>query len=298
VTAASVLNGRIVVVGRANVDLTVRVPHLPLPGRTVFGSPLATSPGGKALNQAIAMARLGAHVDLIANVGADAWGEYLRDTVVAAGVGHASFHRLPDTATGAAIIEVTPEGEPHIVLAPSPATELSTDDVVRGLANAPPSVVVTQLDLPPAAIAGIWQVPRPQLLIGNLVPHRDLDRKVLAQLDVFVVNTHEAAAILEVDRIEASAAAQALQDIGPQIAVVTAGGLGAAYSGPDGNGTVAAPAVDVVDTSGAGDAFLAALTVALARGIPLAEATRLAVEAGSRAVQRHGATAVDNELPI
>lgn len=91
--------------GRANVDLTVRVAGLPTPGPAVFSSGLASAPGGKGLNQAIAVARLGGRAVLLAKVGADWWGDVLPVALAAAGVDTAGFRQVPGAATGAAIIQ-------------------------------------------------------------------------------------------------------------------------------------------------------------------------------------------------
>jgi ribokinase len=283
----------VVIVGRANVDLTVRIPHRPSPGRTVFSTGLATTPGGKSLNQAVAVARLGGRACLVANVGADSWGHELRTALAAAGVDTESFRLLPEATTAAAIIEVTPDGEPYVVLALSVATELNAEDVTRALARRPAPVVVGQLDLQPTAIDGILRAQRPDLLIGNLVPHPDLRRNVLAELDLFVVNIHEAAAVLGAGTIDPVAAARQLCRLGPRAAIVTAGPRGAAYSGPDGSDLVPATSVTVVDASGAGDAFLGALALSLSRGRSVPDSVAAAVRVGGEAVQHAGALLPD-----
>ncbi|TDC38787.1 ribokinase [Micromonospora sp. 15K316] len=275
-------------VGRANIDLTVRVPHRAGPGRTAAGSALTTSPGGKSLNQAVATARLGGRARLVANVGADAWGHRIRAALTAVGVDTRHLTLIPDVTTGAAIIEVTPDGESYITLAPSPATELTTHDVQR-VTTVDTRAVVVQLDLPPEPVAALLRHRPAPTVIGNLVLHADLDRTVLRHLDVLVVNQHEADAILGAATGDPLRAAEVLQRLGPPTVVVTAGPRGAAYTHPHGSGTVPAPTVPVVDTTGAGDAFLGSLALDLARGTPLPEAVRGAVQVGSRAVAHSGA---------
>jgi ribokinase len=279
----------VAVVGRANIDLTVRVPQRPSPGRTAFGTALITSPGGKSLNQAIAVAHLGGRVRLIANAGTDPWGEQLHQALRDAGVDTTSFRLVPGAPTGAAIIEVTPDGEPYIVLALSPMTDLSDRDVIDALTRCPAGVVVSQLDLPPTAIQGLLHVPRPAVLIGNLIPHPELPPSVLTELDILVVNHHEAAVVLGDASADPMQAATRLRQLGPRAAVVTAGELGAAFSSPDGEGVVPATLAKVVDASGAGDAFLGALAVRLAAGTTLPDAVAFAVRVGSKAVQHPGA---------
>jgi ribokinase len=279
----------IVVVGRANVDLTVRVPGLPTRGRAVFSAGLVSAPGGKGLNQAIAVVRLGGRAMLVANVGADRWGDELRVALAAAGVDTRGVRRVPQATTGAAIIQVTPDGEPYVTVAVPPETELSGDDVAVALAGRCPAVAVVQLDLRPDAVQSLLYAPRPEVVIGNLVPHPDLDRGLFARLDVVVMNQSEAAMVLGVDGLDPVTAARRLCQLGPRAAVVTAGPSGAAYSGAEGSGTVPAAVVLVVDASGAGDALLAALAVQLSRGQPLPRAVAAGVRAGSRAVGFHGA---------
>jgi ribokinase len=283
----------VTIIGRANIDLTVRVPYCPSPGanQTVFGSELVATAGGKSLNQSIAVARLGGHASLVANAGADHWGHQLRTTLVEAGVDVGQFQLLPDVPTGAAIIEVTPDGENVIVLAVSPKTELTGERVGIALAESVAPVVVVQVDLPPEpVVTALTESRRPVIRVGNLVPHTALDPALLRYLDVLVVNCHEAATILGIAGvIDPLTAAQRLRELGPTSVVVTAGADGAAYSSADHAGTVAAPTVPVVDTTGAGDASLAGLVLALAAGSALPDAVAQAVRAGTTAVQHEGA---------
>jgi ribokinase len=266
--------------GRANVDLTLRVPYRPGPGRAVFAPPLVPTPGGKSLNQAYAAARLGGDAALIATAGDDDWGRLLHRTLTGAGVSVDDFRLIPGVPTGAAVIEVTPDGESYVVLAPS--ADLTAADVERAR---PAEVVVAQLDLPWEPLEALLARPRPRVLIGNLVPHPDFD---LAALDVFVANEHEAAAVLGEPSIPPDEAAAALRGRGIASVVVTAGPRGAAYAGRTSTGTVGAPPVVAVDTTGAGDAFLAALALHLGRGEPLADSVIAAVRVGSRAVTQRG----------
>ncbi|GIJ30770.1 ribokinase [Micromonospora qiuiae] len=276
-------------VGRANIDLTIRVPHRSRPGRTAVGSSLSSSAGGKSLNQAIAAARRGGRAALIANVGVDAWGQQIAAALIGAGVDTRHVRAIPGTTTGAAIIEVTPDGESYITLALSPATELTANDIHQATTGLATRAVVAQLDLPPEPVAALLGQRRAPVVIGNLIPHPDLDPAVLRHLDVLVVNQHEAAAILHTSIDSPLDAATALQRLGPRTVVVTAGPHGAAYTHPHGSGTVPAPAVQVIDTTGAGDAFLGSLALGLARHTPLPDAITAAVHAGSDTVQHAGA---------
>jgi ribokinase len=125
-------------------------------------------------------------------------------------------------------------------------------------------------------------------LIGNLVPHPNFDRQLLSELDVLVVNEHEAADILGVDDADPSGAVRELQRLGPKAVVVTAGRGGAYFVFGDRFGHVAAEMVDVVDSSGAGDAFLGALATELSRHSDLVAAVAVANSVAAIAVQQHG----------
>ncbi|MFF0099771.1 PfkB family carbohydrate kinase [Micromonospora sp. NPDC005257] len=276
-------------VGRANIDLTIHVPHRARPGRTAIGSALPVNAGGKSLNQAIAAARRGGRAALIANVGADTWGHQIITALTDARVDTRRVRLVPDATTGAAIIEVTPDGESYITLALSPTTELTTDDIHRATAGLAAEAVIVQLDLPPEPVTTLLSHRRAPIVVGNLVPNPDLDPRLLAELDVLVVNQHEAAAILRTTAGNPLDAAAALQRLGPRTVVVTAGPNGAAFTHPHGSGTVPAPAVPVVDTTGAGDAFLGSLALDLARHTPLPDAITTAVHAGSHTVGHSGA---------
>lgn len=120
-------------VGRATIDLTVRVPFRPGPGHVAFADEAAITPGGKSLNQAMAVARLGGRSCLVANVGDDPWGRLVTTRLVAAGVDETQVRRLPGIPTGVAIVEVTPDGENSIVLAFPRGAELTRHQVEHAL---------------------------------------------------------------------------------------------------------------------------------------------------------------------
>jgi ribokinase len=279
----------VVFIGRANIDLTVHIPYRPGPGQTAVGSELVPAPGGKSLNQAVAVARLGGRPCLVANVGADHWGHHLKTTLAESGVDTTYFQYLPGVRTGAAIIEITPDGENFLILAVSPATELTAEQVDHALTQIDAPVTTIQLDLPPEPLTQAVTAARSRVLVGNLVPHPAFDRQLMARLDVLVVNQHEAATILGVENVDPLAAAQQLRQLGPAAAVVTAGPKGAAYSYRDRADTIGAATVPVVDTTGAGDAFLGCLALDLSRDIPLPDAVARAVRIGTNKVQHKGA---------
>ncbi|MBB4961921.1 PfkB family carbohydrate kinase [Micromonospora polyrhachis] len=276
-------------IGRANVDITVRVAGRATPGRTMFASsPAMISAGGKSLNQAIAAAGANARVGLLGNAGEDQWGNLVVQALQAAQVDTSCFSLVPSASTSAAIIEIGADGENRIILALSPETELTPEQVRTRLDCLSPPVVVTQLDLQPESVEAGLRCQHTDIRIGNLVPDPGIGTGVLAGLDLYVVNDVEAAAVLGYCADDPMDAARDLCKLGVRTAIVTVGARGAAYCGPDGAARVPADRVRVVDTSGAGDAFLGVLAAHLARKVPLRDAIVRAVEAGSTAVQHLG----------
>jgi ribokinase len=283
----------VAVVGAANVDVVVHVPRLPAAGQTVFGSPLRTLPGGKGLNQAVAVATFGGTAALVARIGDDAWGQLLHDALIAAGVDVATTVRPAGSTTAAAIVHVPPDGDSAVVLARTPDCLPAVSDIDAAasvLAGA--AVTVIQLELPTEVVDRATALAQGEI-IGTLAPAVPLPAATLQHLDVLVVNAAEAATMLATTGRDVTDnpvdAARALRLLGPSAAVVTLGPSGAAYACGEGDGRVPAPAVPVADTTGAGDAALGAFALARARRRSLAQAVAVAVEAGSTAVQQPGA---------
>jgi ribokinase len=287
----------IVVVGSLNMDLVVEVNAIPAPGETVLGSNFATFPGGKGANQAVAAARLGAHVSLIGRVGADAFGEDVVQKARGEGVDVTHVGVDPEAATGVAMITVAASGENSIAVASGANYTLKPEQVERAWAQLgeidalvmplenPLETVVAASRL--AAAAGV-----PVIL--NPAPARTLPDELLARVAVLVPNETEAAQLSGqpvTDKGEAVAAAQTLLAAGVGQVVLTRGARGALLlESPTGPPLQIDPhPVDVVDTTGAGDTFVAALAVALSEGQSPAEAVRFANAAGALAVTRAGA---------
>jgi ribokinase len=284
----------VAVIGVANVDLVTRVDRLPREGQTVFGERLETLPGGKGLNQAIAVARQGGRAALVANAGDDPWGHLLLDALLDAGVDVTGFQLVADDTTAGVLIQIPASGDSAVTVTRARRTLASIEDVERArvlLAEAAVTIVQLELDLPVVQLVVAGAAGR---VIGMLVPGESLPRTVLERLDLLVVNAAEAAQIVggaAPRTVEAARrCAEALREEGPSSAVVTMGMDGAAYASEEEVGFVAAPRVDVVDTTGAGDALLGALALALSRGAPLPQALRLGVLAGSQAVRSLGAS--------
>jgi ribokinase len=283
------------VVGSINQDFVLKVERRPKPGETVTDAVLSTHNGGKGANQAAAAALLGGSVVLLGRVGDDGFGGPLVRALEEKGVDTALIEEAHGSSTGTAFITVTEDGENSITVAPGANRRLTPEDVdaARG-AIAGAAVLVAQMEVPRECVARAVEVAGGvgTRAVLNLAPPFNVPRAVLEGLDPLVVNEHEAAFLLGegVEGIEAALAASSrLLALGPKSAVVTVGADGAVFAEGDDAGHVPAPEADVVDTTGAGDAFVGALALRLARGASLGEAVSYAVRAGSAAVTREGA---------
>ena len=290
---------RVTVLGSLNMDISVTVPRLPEPGATVLGSAARFTPGGKGANQAVAAARLGADVRMAGCVGGDDFGRRLLAALRDEGVGHDGVRVTAEAPTGLAMISVDHAGENIITVAPGANHEVGAAEITAA-ASTPCDVLVICAEIPVPAIkaaltkAVLTKAGRFILNLAPAPPEPDAAAIVTAGVDWLVVNETEAGAVLGRPvrgLAEAGQAAAALLSAGARHAVVTAGAHGAALAGPDGTGTVSAFRIDAVDTVGAGDTFVGALAVALAAGIPAAEAVRAASAAAATAATRAGAQA-------
>jgi ribokinase len=286
---------RIAVLGSINVDLVINVPQLPSRGETVLGHELRVFPGGKGANQAVAASRLGGDVVLIGHVGNDDFGttvlEHLsRDRVDISGVVVDS-----ERPTGAALIMVETGGQNMIAVAPGANLAVSESDVSRALdAIDGGGVLVLQLEIAIGMVelAIMSASERGIRVLLNPAPVISLDSTVLSRIDVLVMNEVEAAVLFQkqiVDVRSAGEATLAATRAGVKLAVVTLGRSGAIFSDGGSPQHVDGFAVDAVDATAAGDAFLGALAVALDLDLEPREAVRLANAAGAVAASRSGA---------
>jgi ribokinase len=283
---------RIVVAGSANMDLVGLAARLPLPGETVLGDDFVMTPGGKGANQAIAAARLGSEVAMLGRVGEDPFGGELVENLRDNGVETSQIETVSDAPTGSAFITVTPDGENAIVVSPGANRRFGPDEVGAASEDLERArVLVAQLEVEVEAVemaARIVAGSGGRFLL-NLAPSREVPGELLRHSDPLVVNEHEAAFLLGEDARDPEESAGKLLDLGPPSIVVTLGAAGAILATEGSSRHFPAPEVQVVDTTGAGDAFVGALAAKLAEGTPLEEAVPYAVLAGAVAVMREGA---------
>ncbi len=252
---------RIVVVGSVNLDLVVRCETLPRPGETVTGAVFARVPGGKGANQAVACARLGADVTMIAAVGRDTFAAEALAGLREAGVDLRL--RESDRPTGVALITVDATGETTITVAPGANDTLGAVDVP------PADAVLCQLEIPDEAVLSAWEQAS-GIFCLNAAPARPL----AVDADIAVVNRFELETLVRRDGLVALT-------LGAEGAVLLEDGDEVARAAP--------PEVEAVDGTAAGDAFTACLLVSLLEGREREEALRRACAAGAIAASRPGA---------
>jgi ribokinase len=255
------LRPRVVVVGSINLDLVVRVERLPQPGETVGGGTFSRVPGGKGANQAVACARLGADVTMIAAVGADTNADDALSELRAAGV--TLLLEESDAHTGVALIQVDAAGETTIAVAPGANAMLSEVELPGH------DAVLCQLEVPDAAVLSAWEAATGTFCL-NAAPARPIE----IDPDLTVVNRHELDLLVRRDGLVALT-------LGAEGAVLLDDGEEIARAAP--------PSVEAVDGTAAGDAFTACLLVSLLEGRAEDEALARACAAGALAASRFGA---------
>ncbi len=287
----------IVVVGSLNMDLVVQVSAIPAPGETVLGSNFATIPGGKGANQAVAAARLGAKVTLIGRVGADGFGEQLLAAARAEGIDVTHVGVDGTSATGIAMITVDATGQNSIAVASGANYRLTAVHVRQAWEQLDQvDLLVMPLETPLETIETAVALANQSgvKVILNPAPARPLPASILAGVDVLVPNESETTLLtgIPIDSVEETQrAARRLLALGVGNVVLTLGSRGAlVLAGEMGEITAVAPhQVTVVDTTAAGDAFVAGLAVALGEGESLVAAAQFANAVGALAVTKQGA---------
>ncbi len=292
----------IVVVGSVNLDLVCVGKRIPAPGETVRGDDFQTFHGGKGANQAVAAARLGSPVRMVAKVGGDDFGKRLRRGLQTAKVNVQAVSTAQDTTSGVALISVDRAGQNSITVVPGANDRLLPGDIEKALpAIRSAGILLTQLEIPMetveylCTVAQRYQIP----LMLDPAPARPLPRKLLRQITFLTPNETETCLLCGVSPAEVTAAtvdrfADFLQG-GATNVIIKMGRHGAYLAGSDGvRKLIPAFKVKAVDSTAAGDAFNAGVAVGLMDGLDLVEAVRYGAAAGALATTRPGA---QNSMP-
>ncbi len=288
-------SAKIVVVGSVNTDMVVKSERIPGPGETVTGGTFFMPAGGKGANQAVAAARLGAEVTLVAKVGDDMFGHQAIENFKKEGILTDFVALDSENATGVALILVDDAGENCISVAPGANFAITTADVdaaADAIRNA--DVVLLQLEVPmpvvvhTAALAAEAGVP----VVLDPAPAAPLPEGLLPNVSVLTPNESEAerlTGIAVTDETSARQAAAALREAGARQVIVTLGTKGALAIGPDIDTLVPSYEVQAADSTAAGDAFNGGLAAALGSGDVLEDAVRQAAMVGALSVTKMGA---------
>jgi ribokinase len=277
----------VIVFGSINLDLVARVPRIPRPGETLAGTDFQTAPGGKGANQALAARAAGAAVAMYGAVGEDVFADAALVNLESAGVDlHVARERH---ATGIALINVDDRGENAITVVGG-ANALVRASAVDDRELGPGSTVLMQLEVPHREVASLAARAhaRGARVILNAAPAAALDVALLRNLDVLVVNEHEAQIAAAFAGGPEEFVAHMHKAFGVRT-VVTLGARGAVTIEDNAPLHVPSPQVSVVDTTGAGDAFAGALAAALDGGATMTHAAAVAARAGADCCTYRGA---------
>lgn len=288
--------GRIVIIGSINVDMVVRSSQLPFPGQTMMGHSFKTTYGGKGANQAIAAARLGSEVSLIARIGTDAFGKMSIENFKKENIGIENIYTDSDAQSGVAFIVVDDKGENMIVVAPGANARLNEKDIQdaediikKG------DIILFQLEIPMSTVAeGIRLAKKhKRMVMLNPAPAALIPKEILRLVDIITPNQTEALTLTGIavnDAPTAQHACDVLHGMGVLTVIVTMGEIGAYISSASYKGLVPGFKAGVtVDTVAAGDTFSGGLATAITEGKSLQDAVQFANAAAALSVTKAGA---------
>jgi ribokinase len=287
---------KIVVVGSANMDIYTWTHHLPESGETVVGNRYWMGMGGKGANQTVGARKLEAEVVLVGRLGNDAFGRELRETLTAHDVSCDYIQVDLEAGSGMAMVLVDRDANNIIAVVPGANMQITSEDVTKAETIIQAAdVLMMQLEIPLDAIEQALDIAHKgeAVCILNPAPARQLPDSILQRVHILTPNQSEARILsgIDADTPEGAAkAGQALLDKGVQTVIVTLGDQGALIVEPGKTTHVPGYKVEAMDTSGAGDAFMAGLGVALGEGQPLPEAVRFANRVGALSTTKPGAT--------
>ena len=286
---------QIIVVGSINTDMVIGANTLPKPGETLMGHKFFMNPGGKGGNQAVAAARMGGEVSMVANLGVDVFGDSAIAKLKDEGVNCEGITRDNDSPSGVAIINVDEKGENQIVVAPGANANLNTDLVSTALERIlPSSIVLMQLEIPIESVTRAVEVCQQKgcRIILDPAPAHSLPESVYKGTYLLTPNKNEAELLSGIsisDRDSATCAAEKLLMFGVANVAITLGSQGVLLANGEKKQFLEATSVNAVDTTAAGDCFSGAVAAKLSQGFSLVEGIRSGILASSICVTRHGA---------
>lgn len=287
------MENKILVIGSANADLVIHSEKMPVLGETLLGGGFEINAGGKGLNQAVALAKLGGKVSFIGAVGKDAFGELLLKELRQNGVEFRGIR--PDTPTGIAMITVV-NGDNFIVLNEGANGQLTPDVIAEHEDEiAACDICVLQLEIPLDSVKKTIELAKKNgtKVVLNPAPFRKLSPEILKNVDLLIPNEHETFGLTNIHPDSEENCKKAVENLlgfGAKTVILTLGERGCVYNGTDGIVFHPAKQTTVVDTTSAGDTFIGAVTSKLSKGQPLETAIDFATKAAALTVSRSGAS--------
>ena len=287
----------ITVIGSSNTDMVIKTSRLPLPGETILGGDFLMNPGGKGANQAVAAARLNGRVTLVAKTGKDVFGREAKALFQSENLNTEFLFSDEDAPSGIALITVNEQGENCIVVASGANARLVREDIEKAAgAVRDAEIILMQLEIPLDTViyATEMAVAAGRKVILNPAPAQQLPAALFSKIYLITPNETEAELLTGIpvkDQSSAISAARKLLSFGVKVVVMTLGSKGALLVTDEICELIPSMAVQVVDTTAAGDCFNGALAVALCEGFGLLEAISFANQAAAISVTRMGAQA-------
>jgi ribokinase len=288
---------RIIVIGSSNTDMVIKSRKLPMPGETILGGTFLMNPGGKGANQAVAAARLGGSVTLVAKIGRDVFGDEALKGFVKAKIDTSYIIRDPKNPSGVALIIVDEEGENNIVVASGANGTLVPGDIKKELFDTnKQDIFLMQLEIPVETVKYVAEKAfnNGNKVILNPAPACWLSDSLYRCIHVLTPNETEAELLTGIqvyDTSSARMAAEYLSAKGIQHVIVTMGGTGAYVVSGSISTMIPGIQVKAVDTTAAGDIFTGAIAVGLSEGKDIITAVNFANRAAAISVTRMGAQA-------